>query len=371
MLIGGGLAHAEVLRGYALAPPVNAALTWVGPTSPVAHTDLLPGLIAGHYAHAACHIDIKRLAERARIEVCEDTAAAIDTARRRVITRGGRELEYDFVSLDIAGVIPVAEVPGLREFGLLARPSGILLEGWERIIELARDGALAKLTMVGGEVAAVELLLAMQFRLRRELPRARFDSCGFSIVTEAARLLASQPENLSIAVERVCAERGVSILRGAPAIALERDSVILGNGARLRSDVTVWASGIRPPSWPAVSGLSTGAQGLLTTDERLRSTGDKRIFAAGETATSAAHPGLRSGGEALQQGVALFGALTRALAGEVPDAWTPDPSPTTWVGLGGREAFAVRGGQVRLAPRSLLWRFKDWTDRQPLRRYRP
>lgn len=370
MLIGSGLAHAEVLRGYALAPPVNAAVTWVEPTSSVVHTDMLPGLIAGHYAHTQCHVDLKRLAGRARIEVCEDRVAAIDTARRRVITRGGREFEYDFVSLDVAAGMPVAEVPGLREFGLLARPAELLMQGWERIIELAREGALAKLTMVGGETAAVEMLLAMQFRLRRELPRERFDACGFSIVTEAARLLASQPETLSIAVERVCAERGVSILRGAPAIALERDSVILGNGARLRSDVTVWASGARPPSWPAASGLATDAQGLLCTDERMRSTADKRIFASGETASSAAQPSPRSGGEALRQGTALFAALTRALAGEVPDAWTPDPSPTTYVGLGGREAFALRGGQVRLAPRWLLWRFKDWTDRRPLRLYR-
>ncbi|MFN0162610.1 MAG: FAD-dependent oxidoreductase [Burkholderiales bacterium] len=370
VLIGNGLAHAQVLRGYALAPPVNAAVTLVGSTQPVVHTDMLPGLLAGHYTHAQCHIELRRLADRARIEVSEDDAVALDTVRRRVVTRSGRELEYDFVSLDVEPAMPTSEVPGLREFGLVARPSEILLQGWERIIELAREGKLAKLTMVGGEAAAVELLLAMEFRLRRELTREQFAACGFSIVTEAARLMASYPEALATAVERICAERGISILRGAPAIALEQDCVRLGNGARLKTDVTVWATGARAPRWLTASGLAVDARGLLTTDERLRSTADKRIFAAGDCASCVVHPHLRSSGEALQQGRALFAALLRALAGEVPEAWTPPATPTILLGLGGREAIAARGEQAHLGLRWLQWLWRDRIDRRALRPYR-
>lgn len=370
VLIGGGHAHAEVLRRYALAPAVNAAVTLVSPHRLTAYSGMLPGLIAGHYSHAQCHLDLAPLADRARIDFVIEHAVAIDPVRRVVTSESGRSFDYDFASVDIGSTPVVPDVPGLREFALLAKPVEILLAGFERIVELAREGGLDKLTVVGGGAGGVELLLAMRRRLESELPRERFEACGFSIVTDAARLLASHPEALSVAIERLFAARGISILRGAAVVAIERDAVRLANGAVLKSDVTIWAAGAQPARWLAASGLPTDARGFLAIDERLRSTGDKRIFAAGDCATSATHPRPKSGVEAVRQGPVLFANLQLALAGEVPQPWVPPEEALALISLGGREAFAVRGARVQTWPRWLIWRWKDAIDRRWMRRYR-
>jgi selenide,water dikinase len=371
VLAGGGLAHLEVLRRFALAPPVNAAVTLMVPRRRVLYPPALPGLVAGLTEPARCEIDLAALAGRARIDLVEDGVAAIDNTRRVVVTAARREFEYDFASVDVSATPFQPDLRGLREFALLARPAEVLAEGWERVVELAREGGLAKLTVVGGGATGVELVLAMRHRLRLALARERFAACGISIVTAAPRLLDTLPPPLTELVERLCAERGISILRGAAATALERDAVLLANGARLRSDVTIWATGPRPPRWFAACGLALDAAGCLVTDERLRSTSDKRIFAAGDCAVSAAHPGPRSDAHARAQGPVLFANLQRALAGEVPEPWQPPDAAREFLTLGEREACAWRGERVQTTPRWLIWRRKDWQDRAWMGRHRP
>ncbi|KPK33115.1 MAG: hypothetical protein AMJ66_05880, partial [Betaproteobacteria bacterium SG8_40] len=57
LLIGGGHSHIEVMRRFALRPQADVRLTVVNPTTHTPYSGMLPGLIAGHYTFAQCHID--------------------------------------------------------------------------------------------------------------------------------------------------------------------------------------------------------------------------------------------------------------------------------------------------------------------------
>ena len=380
LLIGAGHAHAEVLRQFGEHPAANAAITLVSLQRQFPYAGMFPGLVAGHYTHAQCHIDLVPVAARAGIEFVVGRINAIDADKRIASTAGGRDFEFDFASIDVGSMPLVPDIPGLRQFALLARPAGLFLEGWERVIDIARDGGISKFTVVGGDVAAVELMLAMVHRLARELPPERFDACGFSIVTGGARLIDSQPEGLGRAVEEQCAARGVSILRGAAVVAVERDAVRLSNGARLASDITVWAAGARPGPWLKASGLPCDENGFLKVDESLRSTGSRRIYAAGSCTVPATRAGLErtepahadaiDARRALQQGPVLAANLRQALAGEPPQHWLPTPGQLAMISLGQRKALALRAGNLITGPRWAFWRWKDWTDRRWMRRYR-
>ena len=369
LLIGAGHAHAEVLRQFALQPAANAAITLLSPQALASSAAMLPGLVAGLYKHAQCHIDLAALAAKAGIALVLDRATALDLERRLALTGGGREFEFDFVSIDIGAMPFAAEVPGLRRFALLAWPTEVFLEGWERVRELAREGGLSRLTMVGGDLRAVELMLAMQQRLRRELTPAAFADCGFSIVTAAARLLDSIPEAAGLALEALCVARGISVVRGATVVLVERGGLLLSNRARLASDITVWSDGATPARWLAASGLACDERGFMLIDASLRSPSDKRAYGAGDCSVSNTAQFPLAPGRAVFQGASLAASLRLALAGVPPQPAASAAVGRTLISLGARQAFAVRGADVQTWPRWLIWRCKDWRDRRWMARF--
>jgi hypothetical protein len=60
LLVGGGHTHVEVLRRFALDPPVGAEIVLVSPGRFTPYSGMLPGLVAGHYSFEEAHIDLER-----------------------------------------------------------------------------------------------------------------------------------------------------------------------------------------------------------------------------------------------------------------------------------------------------------------------
>jgi NADH:ubiquinone reductase (H+-translocating) len=85
---------------------------------------------------------------------------------------------------------------------------------------------------------------------------------------------------------------GVTALQGPDTKVTEvtGDSVRLGGGRELSSEVTIWTAGFDVPALAARSGLSTDTLGRLLTDETLTSVDDERIVAAGDSAAPSDMP---------------------------------------------------------------------------------
>ena len=65
VLIGGGHAHALVLRMWGMDPLPGARLTLISPEPVAPYTGMLPGHVAGHYRRDEMMIDLVRLARHA------------------------------------------------------------------------------------------------------------------------------------------------------------------------------------------------------------------------------------------------------------------------------------------------------------------
>ena len=85
---------------------------------------------------------------------------------------------------------------------------------------------------------------------------------------------------------------GVAIIDGPDILVagVERDAVVMADGNRLPSAVTVWTTGFGVPGLAAASGLTTDELGRLRTDETLTSVDDSRIVAAGDAASPSGIP---------------------------------------------------------------------------------
>ena len=80
VLVGGGHAHALVLRSWGLKPLAGARVTVINPGPTAPYSGMLPGFVAGHYDRSALDIDLVQLARFAGARVILGRATGIDRA---------------------------------------------------------------------------------------------------------------------------------------------------------------------------------------------------------------------------------------------------------------------------------------------------
>ena len=102
VLIGGGHAHALVLKMWAMDPLPGTRLTVVNPAPTAPYTGMLPGHIAGHYRRDDLMIDLVRLCRFAGARLILDSATGLDRAGRKVHLQGRPPAPYDLSLVHIS-----------------------------------------------------------------------------------------------------------------------------------------------------------------------------------------------------------------------------------------------------------------------------
>ena len=138
VLVGGGHAHALALAGFAARPPSGVRLTLVSEGPQAIYSGMLPGFVAGQYQAAELAIDAVALAQRAGAEVVLEKVCSIDAAGQRVVTASGREIAYDFASLDVGSGVLGSGLPGVasRPTPVETLPGGVRGESVPRRIQV-------------------------------------------------------------------------------------------------------------------------------------------------------------------------------------------------------------------------------------------
>ncbi len=351
VLIGGGHAHALVLRRWGMAPQAGARVTLLDPAPVTPYTGMLPGLIAGHYTRPEMMIDLLRLARFAGARLIEGRAAGIDRAAGRVLLEGGRSLRYDVASLDIGIGSGLPDLPGFPEHGLAAKPLGRFAEGWEAFVRIAPPDP--HVTVIGAGVGGVELAMAMAFRLRGLGRQARVT------VLDRDAALSGVGQGARAALMAQMAAQGVVLMAGAQPVEVRADEIVLADGRTLRSDLTLSVAGARPQGWLGATGLAL-TDGFVTVGPTLQSS-DPAIFAVGDCAHMEHAPRPKAGVFAVRQAPVLHYNLRAALSDRPMRRFAPQKDYLKLVSTGGKAAVADRFG-LRLEGR-WLWRWKDRIDR--------
>src|SRR5205823_7699686 len=144
-------------------------------------------------------------------------------------------------------------------------------------------------------------------------------------------------------------------------------ALLCADGRRVEFDEALWVTEAGAAPWLADTGLPLTPEGFIAVDDRLRSPGDPRVFAAGDIATMPAHPREKAGVYAVRAGPPLAANLRRALAGRRLRRAVPQRQALALIGTGDARAVASRGPFAAYC-RSLWW-LKDWIDRRWMRRY--
>ena len=371
VVIGGGYAGVLAANHLQQAPGID--ITLVNPRPTFVERIRLHQLVAG--TDDATEDYATLLGDRVRLVV--DGAERIDAGARRIELASGTTLDYDYLvyAVGSTGAVPNA-VSGAAEFAYpLAE-----LEQAQRLQARLRDIATsAPIVVAGGGLTGVEAAaeLAEQGRPVTLVTNALAPSVGAS----ARRSLAKQLTSL-----------GVEIRDGATVAAVEACAVLLADGTRLPSAVTVWTAGFGVPGLAAGSGLSTDPLGRLLTDETLTSVDDPHIIGAGDAVSPSGIPLRMSCQSALPLGAQAANTVLARIAGTEPtrisQAFTGqcigvgrrrgtiqisrgDDTPLR-LHIGGRTAGLVKEQVCRLTltfmrrearkPGAYLWLKNDWRD---------
>ena len=360
VLLGGGHAHALVLRAWGMNPLPGARLTLIDPGPVAPYTGMLPGLVAGHYARNALEMDLVRLARHAGARLIVGRAEGLDAAAGRIHVPGRPPVVFDVASLDIGITSDLPALPGFAEHAVAAKPLGAYAERWAVFLQAVEAGRTPPdIVVIGAGVGGVELALAMEHRLRH-VSRRRI-----TLIEREPDIL---PE-LGRAGHRLqhrLREARIAVLTDVEIAEVECDHLRLADGRRIPAALTLGAAGSRPQPWLARTGLHL-SDGYVTVGPTLASVSHTNVFAVGDCAYLAHAPRPKAGVFAVRAAPILAHNLRAALAGTAPRRFRPQRDYLKLVSLGEQSAVAEKWG-IALEG-AWLWRLKDRIDQRFMRKF--
>ena len=374
VLIGGGHSHVGVLKSFGMKPIPGVRLTLICTDMHTPYSGMLPGYVAGHYDYDAVHIDLSRLAAFAGARLYRDEVVGIDRTNQKVICKSRPAVPYDQLSINIGSTPQLQGVPGAAEHVVAVKPIRNFNDRWLQLLERVKTHAgKTTIAVVGAGAGGVELLLAMQFRLRNELTQLgrNPDELTFHLLTSSDTILPTHNAGVRSRFDAVLAQRGVQVHCRAEVTQVDRKGnagvLTTATGLEVQADEIMWVTRAGGAPWLKQTGLQLDAKGFIEVNDTLQTITDPLIFAAGDIASMVNFKLEKAGVFAVRQGKPLTDNLRRAVGGEALEAYRPQ---TTWLAListGDKYAVASRGWLGFAG--AWVWQWKDWIDQRFMRKF--
>jgi nitrite reductase (NADH) large subunit len=205
-----------------------------------------------------------------------DPVVEIDRAARRIVSRSGHTVEYDWLVLATGSAPFVPRVPGIEQRGVFVYRTLDDLAAIRDWSAHASCGAVIGGGLLGLEAAKALVDLGLTTHVVEIAPRLlprQVDAAGGELLRRRIEALGVSV-HLGCELERVLGTHAVSGIR-------------MRNGHELPVDLLLVSAGIRPRDELArAAGLRLGPRGGIAIDDDL-ATSDPRVFAIGECASHA------------------------------------------------------------------------------------
>ncbi len=364
VLLGGGHAHAIVIRQWAMHPVPGVRITLVSPHSLTAYSGMLPGFVAGHYTLEETHIDLNSLCRWAGVRFVQAAASGLDVANRRIHFDHRPSMEYDLLSINTGGapcLDPHSEPSDIR---IPIKPVHRFVERWMKIKALARQTEEPlHIGVVGAGSGGLEILLAMNHALNgagvRRTKRMSLMPHQLHWLVQH-EVLPSYSDRVRSRVLKVCEGQGVHLHRDFEVTQVDAGKLISAHGEEIPLDAAVWCTGAMAPGWVAESELDCDDKGYVQVIDTLQSRSHPEVFAVGDVSVQVNFPRPRAGVFAVRQGTVLTDNLRRLIQGRALRPYRPQSRFLTLLSLGERSAIGHKGfmdfqGQW-------VWRWKHSID---------
>ncbi|MHB1249989.1 MAG: selenide, water dikinase SelD [Polaromonas sp.] len=365
VLVGGGHSHVGVLKSFGMKPLPGVRLTVICRDTHTPYSGMLPGYIAGHYGYDEVHIDLGTLAAFAGARFFRDEVIALDRAAGKVLCRNRPPVPYDRLSINIGSTPQMSQVAGAAEHAVAVKPIHLFNQRWLALLaRVRRHAGKTRIAVVGAGAGGVELTLAMQYRLRRELQALGRDpnELSFHLFSSDAGILPTHNRRVRHVFERVLSERQVVLHAGSEVTQVGVASLQTADGSVLAMDEIVWVTQAGGAPWLRQTGLALDDAGFIQVNAQLQSLSDPHVFAAGDIAAMVGRPLEKAGVFAVRQGKPLAANLRRSVLDQPLLGYRPQRHWLALISTGDRHAVASRGPLSWQG--DWVWRWKDWIDRR-------
>jgi len=373
VLVGGGHSHLAVLKHFGMKPVPGLALTLISRDISTPYSGSLPGFLSGLYDHDEIHIDLRPLAQFAGARIIQAEIQEIDLANKAVKMTSRPDINFDLISLNIGSSPNMASIPGAIRYGIGIKPIDRFIEEWPEILRNAiyriRKDLPFRFVIVGGGPASVELALAAEFRISKEinLSASEKSKLQIQIISADNELLSLHNSRVRKFAVSVLEKRGIKVLLKTQIVSLSENTLICKGGSIIKADTIVCATGASIPSWPSECGLAITEDGFIEVSEKLQSTSHKYVFAAGDAATIKGEPRPKSGVYAVRQGAPLAKNLVRYATGKRLVSYKPQKHTLALISTGNKTAIASRNNFFFHG--KLVWSLKNKIDKAFIRKY--
>ncbi len=370
VLVGGGHSHVGVLRRFGMQPLPGVRLTVICRDTHTPYSGMLPGYIAGHYSYDEVHIDLSRLARFAGARFFRDEALGLDRDAGKVLCRNRPPVPYDCLSINIGSTPQMNNVDGATEHAVPVKPINGFNQRWLSLLQRVREHAGAtRIAVVGAGAGGVELTLAMQYRLRKELRALgrEPEELRFHLLTSDPVILPTHNPSVRRAFERVLAAHGVTLHCSAAVTQVLAARLLTADGESVDADEILWVTRAGGAPWLRATGLALDADGFIQVNDALQTVTDPKVFAAGDIASMIGHTREKAGVFAVRQGPPLAENLRRAVTDRALKPYRPQRRWLALISTGDKYAVASRGALGFQG--AWVWRWKDWIDRRFMLRF--
>ncbi|MFQ5767301.1 MAG: FAD-dependent oxidoreductase, partial [Acidobacteriota bacterium] len=312
-------------------------------------------------------VDLPGLMAAAGGSFVSGIAHDLNPVERKITLKDARVLSYDLVSLGIGSTPRDSLDPEVSHHSRIIKPLSRAAELKRTLFRLAsqrgRPAEEVCTVVVGAGAAGIEIALAIAAVLdRAKQPRK------ILLLDSGPQILAGSYARFRQGVTRLLAARSINLRLKTRAKAVGRDHVLLEDGEKLPSHLTVWLTGAAGLPLLARSGLAVDSRGFLLVDDALRSVSDPSVHAAGDCATLSRFPDTpKAGVYAVRQGPVLWESLQAAVRNGRLPTYRPQRDFLSILNTGDGKAF-LRYKGIHSHSR-WAWRFKDFIDRRFMARY--
>ena len=367
VLIGGGHAHVEVIRQFAMLRPQGTRLTVISREIETPYSGMLPGYLAGHYAFDECHIDLAQLAVAAEARLHKSQVTGLNLPERSVICVDRPAIRFDYLSIDIGSTPSLGSIEG-HEYALPLKPVPEFIKRWIAIEARLMDGNQdIHVVVIGGGAGGVEVSLCLHHRIASDLQKTgRKHQLVVHVVTDEEILLTGHGPAVRHRLGAAMVRNGIRVHLRQKVNRVTETAVYGPDNFVLPCDVVVITTHASAPDWLDDTGLALDEKGFISVSNSLQSISHPFVFAAGDIA-SFKRPLVKNGVHAVRQGPVLARTLTQIPKLRKLHVFIPQKLTLALISTGNRSAIASYG---RLAVEgSWVWKIKNWIDRCWINKY--
>ncbi len=368
VLIGGGHTHALFLRMWGMNPVPGVRITLISRSEYSPYSGMLPGLVAGHFNWEDTHIDLVRLCQFAGARFIAAEVTGLDPDKKRIYLRNRSPVDGDILSIN-AGITPNLDVPGSRAFAAAVKPIHHFYEQWRALRKTLSTNLLTakefSVGVVGGGVAGVELIQAMQYALQRD--EALKTQVNFHLVHAGSAVPEGRSKSVQGKVERELTRKEISVHTNFKVKEVFESGLESHTGKRLTLDSVFWCTSAVAPAWPKDSGLACASDGCIRVNAALRSISHPEIYACGDIAHLDVGARPKAGVYAVRQAPVLYKNIVATLTSRPLTAYKPQNDFLSLITGGEKTAIAAKWGLA--VSGQWVWRWKEKIDQRFMRQF--